>query len=1220
MSKRKLLAIVLTVVMVLSLVPQIAFADAGDTPKHSKNVSKNEDGTYKIELTVTGDADTETQETGKANIVLVYDVSQSMSTAATGSSYSRADQAEDVIHDFLTALAKHQNKAKDNINVALVTFAVNANTVQTWTTDVTGLADRFDDGGENNAVKFTYNGYGTNWQAALNEAAGLVDDDLEGPVFVIMLTDGAPTASGNGNNAIAPTGASIGQLRGFYNAATGPARTIAQAVEATEGAFYGIYAYGDEADLFDDLMYFADKGNHRGDPENPDDMSAVIGDTEDAKNYFKADNTATLNSAIDSIFKKIASSLGVSQVAINDGTTTNVNTSSGDISLVKVIDGSYQYWLSVPVDSNNQFQRTQSDATVITYTVTDKGDGTCEVTWTEGETNKSVTLNGSVKTGEFKYEWTGADDLYDKAPPEAKLNSEGTAVDWQFPEAFGALLDGVTYSVTFDVTPTQTTLDYIADIMNDPGEDGAWAELPEEIQKYVHPDGSFDTNTGATISWVDTRPGGGSGSDEFDPPDSVTAEAVEQIAVTKQWENDLDSQSADEITLNVTRDGEETYHLTLSKDSETPWSSSVFISIGIMRTVDGEMEILAAGHDFTFTEPEDLTYHWEIDVPVVRPMKIDGVTTMLIKTDEKHQPNGADTYTIDGNEYYVGSTGDASLTATNYRRSSLILTKVVEGDDAPEDAVFPFTLTVNNALAPETEPANDENHGTDYWVWISVRDKDNNRINEGVENATPEDGSNGWYYAPSGTDIKIQAKAGYKIRINNLPTGSTYTITEGDLETGFVFQSAELEITEGEGTDSTFSGDVTTTGTIESTNTIYTVTYTNEYAITDVTVDKVWDDEDDADGLRPETLELTLNGAPDGVEVPEPTVEKSEDGNTWTYTWAGLPKKDVNGKEITYTVSEDEVPEGYECEETTTENGGTITNTHTPEPAPEPVWGDPPVQKIIDGKPAKAETFTFKLAAKSFKAAEGVDVDLTGKMPMPEKAEGKQEMTVTITGEGTEEFGKFPLTVPGTYTYEITEEKGKAEGYTYSEEVHTIVYTVSANADGTLKCTKTVDGGDPIDGMENDKANISKFSFTNKYVKPTVEVAVTKAWDDGDNAQETRPTVVTIALKANGKDTGKTVKLNEDNKWYDIFTDLDKYDENGKEIEYTVEEQSVPTDYTATVSGDAKNGFQVTNKLKTPDTGDHSDIALWTGTMLVSMLGLVLLALIKSKKPAKRSR
>ena len=96
MSKRKLLAIVLTVVMVLSLLPQIAFAEAGEAPAHSKNVSLNEDGTYKIELTVTGDADTETQETGKANVILVYDVSQSMGTNATDSDYSRADQAEDV--------------------------------------------------------------------------------------------------------------------------------------------------------------------------------------------------------------------------------------------------------------------------------------------------------------------------------------------------------------------------------------------------------------------------------------------------------------------------------------------------------------------------------------------------------------------------------------------------------------------------------------------------------------------------------------------------------------------------------------------------------------------------------------------------------------------------------------------------------------------------------------------------------------------------------------------------------------------------------------------------------------------------------------------------------------------------------------------------------------------------------------------------------------------
>ena len=138
------------------------------------------------------------------------------------------------------------------------------------------------------------------------------------------------------------------------------------------------------------------------------------------------------------------------------------------------------------------------------------------------------------------------------------------------------------------------------------------------------------------------------------------------------------------------------------------------------------------GHDFTFTEPDEVGYHWEIDVPIVHPMKIDGVLTTLIKVDEKHPvPSGATTYEIKGAQYYVSNTGSAKLTATNERRSSVNLKKVVEGVDIPEDATFPFTIVVEDSLAPETEPENDPNHDSDYWVWISVRD------GQGAEGGNP---------------------------------------------------------------------------------------------------------------------------------------------------------------------------------------------------------------------------------------------------------------------------------------------------------------------------------------------------------------------------------------------------------------------------------------------------------------------------------------------------
>ena len=105
----------------------------------------------------------------------------------------------------------------------------------------------------------------------------------------------------------------------------------------------------------------------------------------------------------------------------------------------------------------------------------------------------------------------------------------------------------------------------------------------------------------------------------------------------------------------------------------------------------------------------------------------------------------------------------------------------------------------------------------------------------------------------------------------------------------------------------------------------------------DVGIRKVWDDNENQDGLRPESLTVTLSN---GTEV------ELNEGNDWSATLR-VPKYDDNG-EIEYTWSEPEV-EGYTLSGTTveTEEDGTVittlTNTHTPattERTVAKVWDD----------------------------------------------------------------------------------------------------------------------------------------------------------------------------------------------------------------------------------------------------------------------------------------
>ncbi|MBQ9300172.1 MAG: Cna B-type domain-containing protein [Clostridia bacterium] len=104
---------------------------------------------------------------------------------------------------------------------------------------------------------------------------------------------------------------------------------------------------------------------------------------------------------------------------------------------------------------------------------------------------------------------------------------------------------------------------------------------------------------------------------------------------------------------------------------------------------------------------------------------------------------------------------------------------------------------------------------------------------------------------------------------------------------------------------------------------------------------KVWDDLDDFDGIRPESVQVklsaTVNGVtytlPDGITNPI-TLSEDNDWNTGN-KWYNLPVTDEAGHEISYSVEEVSVPDGYTCSTKVSENGTdksyTFTNTHRPQ-------------------------------------------------------------------------------------------------------------------------------------------------------------------------------------------------------------------------------------------------------------------------------------------------
>ena len=107
-----------------------------------------------------------------------------------------------------------------------------------------------------------------------------------------------------------------------------------------------------------------------------------------------------------------------------------------------------------------------------------------------------------------------------------------------------------------------------------------------------------------------------------------------------------------------------------------------------------------------------------------------------------------------------------------------------------------------------------------------------------------------------------------------------------------------------------------------------------EKEYTKYSVTKVWEDDNNRDNRRPDSVSVQLYA--NGTAKGNPVVLNNS--NNWKYTWDKLVKMN-NGTEISYTVDEPEVPTYY----TKTVNGNTITNKHTPEVIRIPVtkvWED----------------------------------------------------------------------------------------------------------------------------------------------------------------------------------------------------------------------------------------------------------------------------------------
>ena len=190
MKKKKLLAIILTLVMIFGLVPQTAFAAAGQTPAHTKNITNNNDGTYTISLDVVGDSE---KKPNPVNVIVILDRSGSMNNNSGGyGSQSRMAAAKNAVNNLANSLLAYNTTSFPNtVQMALVSFSTTASTSSS--------------GSGSSAVNYTnsystFSGWvnglnpngGTNWEDALQDAKNVSFGDTD-PTYVIFVSDGNPT-------------------------------------------------------------------------------------------------------------------------------------------------------------------------------------------------------------------------------------------------------------------------------------------------------------------------------------------------------------------------------------------------------------------------------------------------------------------------------------------------------------------------------------------------------------------------------------------------------------------------------------------------------------------------------------------------------------------------------------------------------------------------------------------------------------------------------------------------------------------------------------------------------------------------------------------------------------------------------------------------------------------------------------------------------------------
>ena len=404
-----------------------------------------------------------------------------------------------------------------------------------------------------------------------------------------------------------------------------------------------------------------------------------------------------------------------------------------------------------------------------------------------------------------------------------------------------------------------------------------------------------------------------------------------------------------------------------------------------------------------------------------------------------------------------------------------------------------------------------------------------------------EDSNNQDGLRPSSIDVKLLANDKDTGKVLKLSSDNSWKGTFTDLDKycdgkEITYSVAEESV---DGYETEIDGDASKG---------FTITNTHVPETRDISGSKTWDDNNDQDGKRPDSITIRLLA--DGDEVKVKTVTAEDD---WKWSFTELPEYS-GGKKIVYTITEDDVS-GY----TAKVDGFNVTNTHTPSQtsvAVTKIWNDMGNQDGL--RPAEIAVELLedgKFCGRTLKL--NSETNWTGFFSGLDEYKDGNKITYTIrevsvdgydgkiTGDASTGFVITNSHIPaqidlsGSKTWDDADDQdGKRPESIHhplladGDEVK--VKTVTAEDDWKWSFTglPKYENGSEIrytvteDAVPGYQSELNGMNVTNRHTPGQINVSVTKKWQDQNDSDGIRPDSIVVKLYADGEDTGKELVLN----------------------------------------------------------------------------------------------